>query len=103
MTELSEAELDGLVGRAVVDAADDDEQMTALYTSIQDNLSLPFATTVLGVEVSVTALDLTASGVVAICVRGEHRQAIPVLDLPMPVPPPAGAEWIAAFRHWVGA
>jgi len=22
------------------------------------------------------------------------------LDLPLPSPPPAGAEWIAAYRHW---
>lgn len=102
MAELSEAELDVLVLQAIADADDDGEQMMALYAAMQENLSLPFVTTVLGVEVSVTELDLTASGIVAFCVRGEHRQPIPVLDLPMPVPPPAGAEWIAAFRHWVG-
>jgi hypothetical protein len=29
------------------------------------------------------------------------RQAIPVLDLPLPDPPPAGAEWIAVCRPTV--
>ena len=23
-----------------------------------------------------------------------------VLDLPLPEPPPKGAEWIAAYQHW---
>ncbi|MFK4035944.1 hypothetical protein ACI2LC_09120 [Nonomuraea wenchangensis] len=36
---------------------------------------------------------------------GDHlderiEQAIGILDLPLPDPPPAGAEWIRAFRRW---
>jgi hypothetical protein len=53
VAELSEAELDELVEQAVVDAYGDDEQMTGSYTMIEDNLALPFTTTVLGVEASV--------------------------------------------------
>ena len=41
-----------------------------------------------------------SSGLVANCVRGRHKQAIHLLDLPMPEPPPKGAERIAAYRHW---
>lgn len=103
MAELSEEELDDLVAQAIVDAYGDDEQLTAFYTLIEENLALPFATTVLGVEADVTAVDLTDSGIVAVCVRGAHRQAVPVLDLPLPVPAPVGAERIAALRHWAGA
>jgi hypothetical protein len=102
VAELSEAELDELVEQAVVDAYGDDEQMTGFYTMIEDNLALPFTTTVLGVEANVEGVDLTDSGIVAICSRGAHRQAIPILDLPLPVPPPPGSEWIAAYRHWAG-
>jgi hypothetical protein len=51
--------------------------------------------------VTVTKIDLLpGSGLVAICSRGKHRQAIGILDLPPPTPPPAGAEWIDAYRHW---
>ena len=58
---------------------------------------------VLGMPVSVVSLDLTDSGqIVAICSREELRQAIPILDLPMPTPLPAGAEWIEAYRRWHG-
>jgi hypothetical protein len=102
VADLSRAELDDLVEQAIVDAYGDDEQLTAFYTMIADNLALPFTTTVLGAEASVMAIDLTDSGIVATCVRGAHRQAVPVLDLPLPVPAPAGSEWIAALRHWAG-
>ena len=58
---------------------------------------MPFETTVFGVTVTVRKIDRTESGIVAICVRGKHRQAIPILDLPLPDPPPRGAEWIAVL------
>ena len=102
MAELSEAELDELVEQAVVDAYGDDEQLTGFYTMIEGNLALPFTTTVLGVEANVEGVDLTGSEIVAICARGGHRRAIPILDLQLPVPPPPGSEWIAAYRHWAG-
>jgi hypothetical protein len=57
---------------------------------------------VLGVEISVTKVDLTSDGIVAICARGRDRQRIDLLDLPLPTPPPDGAIWIDAYRHWAG-
>ena len=27
-------------------------------------------------------------------------QRIPILDLPLPTPPPEGAQWIEAYRRW---
>ena len=58
---------------------------------------------VLGVEVTVLKVDWRpGSGIVAICKRGKERQAIGILDLPLSDPPPAGAEWLDAFRHWAG-
>jgi hypothetical protein len=102
MAELSHADLDELVEEAIVDAYGEDEQLTGFYTKIEESLALPFATRVLGVEVTVAGIDLTDRGIVAICVGGTHRQSILVLDLPLPVPPPPGSEWIAAYRHWAG-
>ena len=55
---------------------------------IEEHLAVPFRTTVLGVEVTITKIDLLpGSGIVAICSRGKHRQAIGILDLPLPTPP----------------
>ena len=93
--------LDRLIEEAVVDAYNESEQRIGLYTMIDDNLELPFKTEVLGVEVTVERIDLNdAEEIVAICARGRKRQAIPIVDLPLPTPLPAGAEWIEAYRRW---
>jgi hypothetical protein len=88
VNEPSEAELDALIAQATVDCYNEDEELTGLAVMIEDNLALPFETTVLGVTVTVRKIDQTGSGIVAICVRGKHRQAIPIPDLPLPDPPP---------------
>jgi hypothetical protein len=98
--ELSEEELDVLVEQATVDAYNDEEQLDGFAVMIEDNLEMPFETTVLGVMVTVKGVIQTDSGIVADCVRNGQHQAISVLDLPLPEPPPKGAEWIAAYRHW---
>ncbi len=81
--ELSGAELDALIAEAAVDCYGEDEELTGLATVIADNMAVPFETTVLGVAVTVRKIDQIDSGIVAICVRGKHWQAIPVLDLPL--------------------
>ena len=100
MPELSEEELDALVEEATIDAYGDDEQLSGFAVMIEDNLEMPFETMVLGVTVTVTGVSQTEFGIVADCVREGHHQAISILDLPLPEPPPEGAEWIAAYRHW---
>lgn len=97
----SKARLEQLIEEAILDAYGESEQRTGFYTMIEDNLALPFETEVLGVPVTVERIDVTeAEEIVAICRRGGKRQAIPVLNLPLPKPPPAGAEWIEAYRRW---
>jgi hypothetical protein len=101
VADLTDGELNALIEQATIDAYDEYEQLTGFHTVIEDRLAVPFRTTVLGVEVTVAKLDLlSGSGIVAICSRGKHRQAIGILDLPLPTPPPAGAEWISAYRRW---
>lgn len=85
-----------------MDCYDEDEQLSGLFTMIQDNLAVPFDTQVLGVEATVRKVDLRAGGIVAVCQRGRMRQAIGILDLPLPDPAPEGAEWIEAYRWWAG-
>ncbi|MDF9811561.1 calcium-binding protein [Streptomyces sp. SPB162] len=103
MGALSEAELEAMIDEATVDAYNEDEQLTGLLTLLQENLMLPFTTTVLGAEVTVRRIDLAADDrIVALCSRGRVRQSIGILELPLPAPTPAGAEWIEAYRHWAG-
>jgi hypothetical protein len=102
MASKRNAALEAMIAEATVDAYNDDEQLAGLFTMIEDHLVVPFTTTVLGVEVTVQKADLTADSIVAICNRGRHRQRIDLLDLPLPAPPPDGAAWIDAYRHWAG-
>lgn len=91
-----------MVEEATVDCYNDDEEATGLFTMIEENLALPFETEVLGVPVTVKKVAQSGRlGIVAICERDGIRQAISVLDLLLPSPAPAGAEWMAAYRHWV--
>lgn len=101
MGKPSVAALDALIEEATVDCVDEDEQVLGLYTMMVDELNVPFPTVVLGVEVIVEGLDMTGRWhIVAHCSRGGFRQAISVLELPLPTPPPAGAQWIEAYRRW---
>jgi hypothetical protein len=102
MASMRNAALEAMIADATVDAYGDDEQLTGLFTMIEDHLVVPFTTTVLGVEVTVKKIDLTADSIVAICARGRDQQRIDLLDLPLPTPPPDGAAWIDAYRHWAG-
>ncbi|MDR6317937.1 calcium-binding protein [Actinoplanes couchii] len=101
MSSFSDAELESLVAEAVVDCYDEHEQLSGLFAMIQDNLAVPFDAEVLGVPVVVRKVDLRSSGIVAICHRGRLRQAVGILDLPLPDPLPDGVQWIEAYRWWV--
>jgi hypothetical protein len=101
--EWTDEELDELVKQAIVDAYGDDEQRSGFLVMIGDELALPFETHVLGVSVTVTRIEEADDGsVVAVCRRGRVTQRIGVLDLPLSAPPPAGAQWIEAYRRWAG-
>jgi hypothetical protein len=96
------AALDAMIAEATVDCYNDSECVTGFYTMLDDNLAKPFQTVVLGVDVTVTGIDLTEDEqITAMCTRGRSKQRIPILDLPLPTPPQEGAEWIAAYRRWV--
>jgi hypothetical protein len=100
-TKLSKAKLDRLVEEAIVDCYNEAEQATGLYTMIEDHLQLPFETVVLGVPVTVTAIDITEDDqIVAVCKHGSLKQKLPILELPLPTPRPLGSEWIEAYRYW---
>ena len=103
MAKFTPKYLDKLIEGATTDAYDESEQAGGFFAMIKENLSLPFVTQVLGQAVTVAKADITRRDqIVAICVHGKSTQAILILDLPMPDPPPEGAEWIDAYRRWYG-
>ncbi len=86
-------QLERLVAAAIVDAYGEAEERTGLFTMLDDHLAVPFHTELLGVPVTVERIDVTGTGeIVAICRRGNLRQAVAILDLPLPTLPTAGVE-----------
>ena len=101
LPSLGKARLKELIEQAIVDAYGEEEQAGGFFTMIEEHLALPFPVKVLGIDAHVEKVDMTLDGqIVAICRRGKTRQKIPILDLPLPTPAPAGVEWIVAYRHW---
>jgi hypothetical protein len=90
-----------MISEAIVDCYNESEQAMGLFNMVEDNLHLPFSTTVLGIQVNVQNVELNDAGeIVAVCARGSEKQRIPVLDLPLPATRPEGSEWIKAYRRW---
>jgi hypothetical protein len=95
------ARLDELIEEATVDAYGESEQLTGFYTMVEEHVAVPFKTEVLGMKVTVARFDMTDDEqIVAVCARGKSRQRIPITELPVPVSPPKGWEWIDAYRRW---
>ncbi len=99
---LGKARLEAMAEEATVDAYDESEQAMGWFAMFEEHLALPFDTKVLGVDVTVDKIDLSdGDGVIVVCRRGKERQALPIIELPLPSPPPPGWEWIEAYRQWV--
>lgn len=98
---LSKARLDEMIEEATVDAYGESERATGWFTMFEERLKLPFETRVLGAIVTVIRIDLRGDDQInAVCARGRDRQAISLVDLPLPSPRPDGSEWIEAYRRW---
>ena len=56
---LSKSELNKMIVEALVDAYGESEQITAFYTMIEENMSFPFESVILGAKVQIEKVDLT--------------------------------------------
>jgi hypothetical protein len=98
---LSKSELDEMIEEALVDAYGESEQITAFCTMIEDNMTFPFESVILGAKVKVEKVDLTDDErIVFVCRRGRERLLLDVRELEYSNPPPEGWKWIEAYRHW---
>ncbi|MGA2451575.1 MAG: calcium-binding protein [Polyangiaceae bacterium] len=100
---ITSARLAEMIEEATVDAYGESEQVTGWFTMFENHLELPFETEVLGVRVTVEAIEQRDDNcIVAVCKRGKENQAIEIAELPVPMPRPLGSDWIEAYRRWRG-
>jgi pRiA4b ORF-3-like protein len=97
------AVFDKTIEMIIVDAYDDDEQLSAFVTVLEDELQLPAVATLLGSPVTVLGLDFLElpRGPFVRC-RGAHGEGeIALADVCFP--PGTVTAWIhAAYRHYLG-
>jgi hypothetical protein len=66
-----------MIAAATVDCYDDSECVTGFSTMLDERLAMPFQACVLGVDVTVTGIDVADDDqIVAVCARGRWRQRI---------------------------
>jgi hypothetical protein len=94
--------LEELIRRALGEAEDDEERQQAFFDAIEEHLRVPFRIRLEGGPAVVRGIAVDdADEIVAVCTREAERFPVPLLELPLPRPAPAGAEWIEAYRLWL--
>jgi hypothetical protein len=98
-------ELDDLIDGIVVDAYNDDEQLTAFDTVIGDEVALPADASVVGEPMTVIKIDYDGNerrGLTARCRREDGSEyTVAACDLVFPEGS-KGSDYIAAYRRWLG-
>ncbi len=94
--------LQELIEEATVDCYDEEEEMTGLWTMIEENVICPFRARVAGEIVTVTGFVWTPNsrGFMAHCERNGQRYQVDLHSLEWSEPRPAGFEWIEAYFEW---
>lgn len=100
------ARWEALIAEATVDCYGEYEEFVGMLTTLGDRLEFPFAARVLGEKVEVIGLDEKASserrGVVAEVRKGARQYTVALADVEVVEKDSETAEWLAAYRYWLG-
>jgi len=95
-----------MIEEATVDSYDESEAFAGMLATLEDRLAFPFRAEVLGETVEVIGLDADQSserrGVMARVRRGGRQYAVALADLEPVEKDTEAAEWLAAYRFWLG-
>ncbi len=96
-----------MIDEATVDCYDEHEAFAGMLATLEDRLEFPFQAKVLGETVEVMGLDEEQSherrGVVAKVRRGGRQHTLALADLEVVQKDTETAEWLAAYRYWLGS
>lgn len=103
---MDKARLEALLEEATVDCYDEEEEFWGMFSTLGDRLSYPLQAQLLGETVALVGLDDDRSGlrrgVMARVRKGEKEYTVALSELEMLDPDPVSAEWLAAYRYWMG-
>jgi hypothetical protein len=103
MRRRRDPKLEKLIEEATVDAYGVAEQMTGLYTLIEETVEFPFIAKLAGEPIEVLRVDFDENGedLVAVCRRGRKEYRIRLLELEIPNSV-LGRKSISAFFQYSG-
>ncbi len=97
---------EAMIEEATVDCYNEYEEFTGMLATLEDRLEFPFQAWVLGEAVEVIGLDEKQSserrGVVAKVHKGGRRYTVALADVEAMQKDTETAEWLAAYRYWLG-
>jgi len=90
-----------LIAEATVDCYSPEEELTGLWTMIEDQVVCPFRAKVIGETVNVTEFEWSKSGsFFAVCESKGKKHRVDLTSLEFIEPHPVGFEWIEAYLAW---
>ncbi|MCL4177964.1 MAG: cytoplasmic protein [Verrucomicrobia bacterium] len=98
-------DVDELVDEITLDAHGDDEQLWAFRQAFEDNIPVPCDGFVIGQPVSVLGFDYDGNerrGLTARCRREDGSEHVVAATEIVLVPRAHGAQYLAAYRKWLG-
>jgi len=100
------ARWEALIEEATVDCYGEYEEFAGMLATLEDRLEFPFEARMLGEKVEVVGLDERASserrGIVAQVHKGGRQYTVALADVEAVETGSETAEWLAAYRYWVG-
>jgi hypothetical protein len=103
---MDQERLEALLEEATVDCYGEDEEFTGVMCTLGDQLQFPLKATVVGELVKVVEIDEKRSGlrrgVVARVSREGQDYRVGLAELEFVDPDPVSAEWLEAYRYWLG-
>jgi hypothetical protein len=106
LASMDNAKLEALLAEATAHCYDEEEEFWGLCEALLVRLSFPLEARMQGEAVTLVGLDDQQSdlqkGVVARVRKGDQEQTVALTELEVPNPDPVSAEWLAAYRYWLG-
>lgn len=100
------ARWEAMIEEATVDCYGEYEAFAGMLATLEDRLEFPFEARVLGERVEVIELDERASsersGVVVKVRKGGRQYAVALADVEAVEKDSDTADWLAAYRYWLG-
>jgi hypothetical protein len=103
---MDEARLKALLEEATAHCYDEEDEFWGVFAALMRGLSYPLQARMQGEDVTLVGLDGHTSdlhvGVIALVLKGDQERTVSLSNLEILDPDPASAEWLAAYRYWLG-